>query len=298
MYILEPVFHETIWGGKELGKYINRDVNKLGHLYLVSGRPNMSNIIVNGNFAGQTLCEVFKSQKEKWNMSEYQEFPLTIALVDATENLSIQVHPDDETAERLENLRVGKTESWLFLKAPGSGWIYGGCQCETKEQVKKAVENGNMEEITRKLPVQKGDYVCIEDGMLHAMTAGSVVYEIEYGGDLTYRFYDYERKDSLGQFRELHIEKAIEAIKPGKNPQAKVMPKYEWVSETSYEICRMQGVSEYKNSSKEMECISIVEGYGCCDGCKIYGGMSILLLPGEKLENLQLEDIIIARIKR
>lgn len=298
MYILEPVLHETVWGGKELTEYVKSDIDKLGHLYLVNGHQGMSNKIMNGCYAGKTLREVFEIQKENWNLSVYEEFPLTIALVDATENLSIQVHPDDEAAEKLEKQKIGKNESWVFLKAPNSGWIYSGCECKTKEEVKTAVEQGRMEEITGKLSVGQNDYVCVEEGTLHAMTAGSVVYEIEYGSDFTYRFYDYNRKDDSGNARELHVDKAIEAIKPERVPHVRNNMDSEWISEKYYEIRRTQNSCDYRNVGKEIECISILKGTGSCEGCEISGGMSILLLPGERLERVILDDCIIARIRR
>lgn len=298
MYILEPVFHKTIWGGKELAGYVKCNINNLGHLYLVNGHRGMSNVIKNGQYKGATLQEVFDKQKNAWNLSDFEEFPLTIALVDASENLSIQVHPDDKVAEKLERKKIGKTESWLFLKAPKTGWIYSGCQCATKEQINEAITQGKMEEITSKLPIADNDYVCVEDGTLHAMTAGSVVYEIEYGSDYTYRFYDYNRKDASGQMRELHIEKAMEAIKPERVPNVRKNICCEWISEKHYEICRKNGLVSYQNQSKEIECVSILQGTGTCQGCEITGGNSILLFPGEKLENVELDDVIIARIRR
>ena len=137
--------HETIWGGRGLQKYVGEQAVKLGHLYMVNGHMGMSNKILNGSHKGRTLHDVFELQKHDWNMSGFEEFPLTIALVNASENLSIQVHPDDSLAERLENKRIGKTESWFFLEAPVDGWIYDGCRCNSKKEVMVAVSQGRME---------------------------------------------------------------------------------------------------------------------------------------------------------
>lgn len=114
MYILEPIIHETIWGGKRLNCYVSDKNRKIGHLYTVNGHRNMSNIILNGPDKGNTLHKIFEQNRYKWDLSKYDEFPLTIALVDATENLSIQVHPDDETAELLESRRIGKKNLGYF----------------------------------------------------------------------------------------------------------------------------------------------------------------------------------------
>lgn len=298
MYILSPVFHETIWGGNKLKKYTDREYKQVGHMYVVNGHENMSNTIINGPESGKSLKQVFDKEKEQWNLAEYEEFPLTIALVDAAQNLSIQVHPDDIVAQKLEGKRIGKTESWLFLDAPLSGWIYVGCCYETVEQVAKAVREGEMENITAHLPIKEMDYVCVNAGTLHAMTAGSLVYEIEYGSDYTYRFYDYNRKDEHGQGRELHIEKALESIAPDRKAMSQNISDDCWIQEDNYEICVLNNVDQYENTGKEIECITIVDRNGSAEGFGLYGGIGILLFPGEKLDKLCVEQMIIGRLRR
>ena len=135
MIILEPVIHETVWGGNRLNSYIKGKDGKTGHLYLANGHKDLSNRVLNGVHAGAALDQIFSIEKKNWGMEEYDQFPLTIALVDAKENLSIQVHPDDRAAEVLEKERIGKTESWIFLEEPESQWIYAGCSCSTKEEL-------------------------------------------------------------------------------------------------------------------------------------------------------------------
>ena len=298
MLILKPIIHETIWGGEKLYKYVADEENKkIGHLYLVSGRKGMSNEIINGRYKGKTLSEVFNIQKKAWKMEEYEEFPLTIALVDAFNNLSIQVHPDDVTAKRLEGKRIGKMESWLFLEGPDSGWIYDGCACTEEAQLKATIEERRMEEIAARLKVDTNDYVCIKAGTLHAMTAGSLVYEIEYGSDYTYRFYDYNRRDEQGNKRELHIEKALESIKLNLIPKVQKSVIGQWISEEKYEIQKVKKAENYQNLSCELECISLLDGEGMADGCKISSGMGVLLSPGEKLDNVTVHNAIIARMR-
>ncbi len=298
MYILEPIIHETIWGGDRLHRYLDDKKQKVGHLYLVNGHEGMSNVILNGQDKGHTLREVFLENREKWDMKEFCEFPLTIALVDASENLSIQVHPDDETAEKLEQKRIGKKESWLFLETPKSGWIYGGCMCDSAEELNEMLSKGKIEEITAHLPIHQFDCACVEAGTLHAMTAGSLVFEIEYGSNFTYRFYDYERTDFNGSQRELHTEKAVKSIKPQKNPSVIASKKEIWISEDVYEICWKANVSDYMNHGNEIECITVLEGTGNNSGVQIREGMSFLLMPGEEIRDVQFKNIIIARLIR
>lgn len=296
MYILKPVVHETIWGGDKLKRYTGEYNGKIGHLYMVNGHSGMSNMIMNGEYSGKKLADIFKDKKNEWNMVQYEEFPLTIALVDATNDLSIQVHPDDIAAEKLEHKKIGKKESWLFLNAPDSGWIYGGCACQTKEDIQKAIDENRMKDVTDHICINRNDYVCVDAGTLHAMTAGSLVYEIEYGSNYTYRFYDYDRVDDSGIKRELHIDKALYAINTQKRPKVQPSVFSGWISEEFYEICRMQSVNHYMNRSREIECIAVLDGSGKEEGVDIKSGMSILLLPGEKIEASCFNEVIVARL--
>ncbi len=298
MYVLFPVFHRTIWGGQKLRKYSEERLDQIGHMYIVNGHTEMSNKIANGAEKGKSLNQLFKEKKIEWNMDEYQEFPLTIALVDAAENLSIQVHPDDEIAEVLEGKKIGKKESWVFLDAPEEGWIYAGCNCDNREQIEDAIGRGEMESVTKHFPVKKMDYVCVQSGTLHAMTSGSLVYEIEYGSDYTYRFYDYERKDADGRERELHIEKALQAVSPGRIVRKTSVRESKWVSENEYEICLLNNIRGYRNTGQELECIAILDGEGTVEDIRLTAGMGIILLPGEIIENADLRRIVTARIRR
>lgn len=296
MYILEPIIHETIWGGDKLKRYTGNYNGKIGHLYMISGHKEMSNIVLSGESKGKKLAEIFEAYKNEWNMGQYEEFPLTIALVDATDDLSIQVHPDDEIAEKLEHKKIGKKESWLFIDAPDEGWIYGGCACGTIEDVQKAINDNMMQEVTDHLPVNKNDYVCVTAGTLHAMTKGSLVYEIEYGSDFTYRFYDYDRVDDSGNKRELHIDKAMNAIKIGNRPKVEHIIDSKWITEDVYEICKMKCMSKYVNWGQEVECITILDGFGRECDVDIKSGMSVLLLPGEEIDSSHFNEFIVARL--
>lgn len=297
MFVLKPIIHETIWGGKRLQKYVEDCDSQIGHLYLVNGHAGTSNIIMNGNYCGKTLKEAFDAEKFRWKMGEYEEFPLTIALVDASDSLSIQVHPDNIAAERIEGERIGKMESWLFLEKLNTDWIYAGCLCDTKKDLESAVMDSKVEEIVGRLQISPNDYVYIEAGTLHAMTAGSLVYEIEYGSDYTYRFYDYNRTDGKGNKRELHIDKAIEAVKLGIQPKVHRNVGGQWISEEKYEIRKVEYIERYENTGNKVECIVLLEGNGVLEGCKVSGGMGILLLPGEKLEEIDIRSGIIARVR-
>ena len=296
MYILEPVIHETIWGGNRI--LHNSDGKKIGHLYMVNGHNGLSNIIVNGEDKGKTLRQLFDIKKKDWNMDCFTDFPLTIALVDASDNLSIQVHPDDKTAEKLEGAKIGKKESWIFLSAPYEGWIYAGCNCQTVDEIKQAVESGKTESVVEHLSIKENDYVCVSAGTLHAMTKGSLVYEIEYGSDFTYRFYDYNITDETGKKRELHIQRALQSVRPSLKTNVKTCSIDSDCDEDVYVVQRKDVSAGYKNNTNTVECISVLNGSGKMDGVYIKTGMSILLSPDETLPKNDFSDVVIARLNR
>lgn len=179
MIVLETIQHETIWGGSKLAKIAGLEKTRIGHLYSVYCREGISNTILNGEWKGEKLNDSFSKWKKEFGMEDYEYFPLTIALTEANENLSIQVHPNDDMANKIEHISKGKRESWYFLQAPFSGSIINGCICETEKQKREMLEEKKYIEMADKLPVCVGDYVFVEPGTLHSLTAGSLVYEIE-----------------------------------------------------------------------------------------------------------------------
>lgn len=260
MLKLKPIVHETIWGGTKLLKYYG-EAARIGHLYSVVDEPEHESLIENGPYAGRTLNEWFAENRERFGLSKYERFPLIIALVDAAEHLSIQVHPDDAIAGELEGAPFGKNESWYFLEAPVSGWIYNGCRGNWLEE--SGIDH---------LSVRAGDYVYVEAGTVHALTAGSYLYEIEENSPYTYRIYDFERTDDRGNRRELHVEKASQAVKPEKRSAIR---RYngEAIRERMYETEELRQRGVYRNESGKLECLTVVEGAEI--------GVSIMLEPGE-----------------
>lgn len=287
MISLKPLIHETIWGGTRLRKYVDDDSNTIGHLYLVNGHSNMSNIVDDGEYDGVSLWELFLMKKALWGMEEFEEFPLTVALVDATDSLSIQVHPSADAAYKIEGKKWGKEESWLFLEASQSGWIYAGCRATCMNDVEKAIEELQMERITDRALIKKGDYVCIKPGMLHAMTAGCITFEVEFGSDFTYRFYDYNRRNNLGEARELHIEKAKKSLSIGKKPEIQHPEIGKWLKEENYEMALLANIEGYTNGSDVAEIISELD-------C----GKSYIVEPKEKLNfNKMVDRAVVVRLR-
>lgn len=282
LIVLETFTHETIWGGKKLAPYAGIKSDKIGHLYSLCCENGLETRIANGAYKGQGFQRYFEDNKEKFGLGKYQEFPLILALVEANDNLSIQVHPDDRVALEEEHAEYGKNESWYFLEAPTSGVIYNGCLALDNGQVRKKMEEDDLMSVVDTLVVSTGDYVYVEAGTLHALSAGSYLYEIEENSPWTYRMYDYNRTDSNGNKRELHIDKAMKALK--LKSKSKVVnlgnaPK----EERRYVIQKYENISDYINTSTTLECLTVIKGTCVADGVQASVGTTIVLEPGEKI---------------
>ena len=280
MLILKTIIHNTIWGG---------------HLYSLYCREGISNEILNGAWKGQCLNDVFPFLKADFNLAHYPYFPLTLALTDARLNLSIQVHPNDQMARQLEHQTRGKRESWYFIRAPHSGTIINGCTCRDKADEENMIRHGEFLKMADTLPVKVSDYVFVEPGTLHAITAGSLVFEIEEGSDSTYRFYDYDRVDADGNPRELHLDKAITALDIRLKSKVQTCSGHE-IREKTYATRLITNTATYHNESATLECFTFVEGSLVCHDLQVDEGSTLLLWPGEILDTSQVRLAFISKI--
>ncbi len=293
MLILKPIAHETIWGGEKLSPYCDIKSNKIGHLYSLVSNGEFESEILNGKYKGKTFKTYFDENKNRLNMAKFKEFPFVLALVDASDDLSIQVHPDDKLAREIEHSDFGKNESWYFIDAPESGKIYNGCRAKTKEELINKVKENMYDDIIDYLVVKKGDYVYVQAGTLHAMSKGSFVFEIEENCNATYRVYDFNRTDKNGNKRQLHTQNALLAIDVNKKSKAE---KYnEEKRARFYSTQLFKNVTEYKNTSDTLECLTIIEGGGVVENIKVQKGMTLALEPCDKIE-LNKTDFIISKI--
>lgn len=263
MLILQPVIHETVWGTDLLSDLYDPECKHIGHLYSCNPEENGSNLIMNGHYKGRTLYEYLTEQGKN-----HTDLQFVIALVTPGENLSIQVHPSSGPHK--------KNESWLFLKKPASSFIYNGCKTTDKTQIERQMRLGSPDSVTQKLYIENGDYVYVQAGTLHAMTAGCIVYEIEELHGQTYRFYDYGRLDQNGQPRELQIEQALCHLRCENRSIA--VPFAGTKAEEKYEVTVVNG-GMYRNLSDKLECLTLIEGISALAELKI--GMSVILEPNE-----------------
>ena len=219
MYKFKPLLKQTLWGGNKIiaFKHLDLQMEHVGESWEVSGIKGCESVVAGGPDEGKGLNQLVHEQKGllvgKENYERFgDEFPLLIKFIDAHQNLSIQVHPDDETARR-HGKGHGKTEMWYVLKSASGAQLYNGLrQHITPETYKQMVENGTITNALAHYTVHEGDVFFIPAGRIHSIGAGAFVAEIQQTSDVTYRIYDFKRKDKNGNYRELHTEKAAEAI--------------------------------------------------------------------------------------
>ncbi|WP_311375922.1 type I phosphomannose isomerase catalytic subunit [Anaerococcus lactolyticus] len=210
---LEGKFSEKIWGGSRLKTEYAYPIpsDKTGEYWAISGMEDASSVVINGDFKGESLRDIYRNHKDLFANSKEENFPLLVKIIDAADDLSIQVHPDDEMAARLENSK-GKTECWYILNEEDASIVFG-LKVKSKEEAIKLIDERKWTDLLREVSTQKGEFFFVRAGTVHAIKKDSLILEIQQASDITYRLYDYDRKDADGNLRQLHLEKSKEAIK-------------------------------------------------------------------------------------
>lgn len=215
----QPLLKQTIWGGNKIApfKKIDNSPKGIGESWEVSGVRGNESIIANGEYAGKKLNELVKILKAdlvgKDNYARFaNDFPLLVKFIDAREQLSIQVHPNDEQAHKKGELR-GKTEMWYVMKSEENASLRTGLtKSITPKEYKAMVENDTITEALTEYKVKEGDVFFLPAGRIHSIGKGCFLAEIQETSDITYRIYDFKRVDKFGHMRELHTEQAAECI--------------------------------------------------------------------------------------
>ena len=216
-FTFRPICMERVWGGRRLAELFGKELPPevpIGETWEISDRPEAISEITNGPLAGRNL---------RWLMENHSadllgdapaingRFPLLVKLIDAVEDLSIQVHPPEAIAEQLDG--EPKTEAWYIAHADPGARIYAGLKGETTRKTFEAnLRNGTLDECVHYLDVKTGDALFLHSGRLHALGGGTVVIEVQQNSDTTYRVFDWNRTGLNGQPRELHIEQALASI--------------------------------------------------------------------------------------
>lgn len=215
---LKPAFKSYLWGGHRLKEEFSKNFtdDKVAETWELSMHEDGPSVVISGEHTGLTLKEyVDKRGKEVLgvNGNNFDFFPILVKFIDAAQDLSIQVHPDDAYALEVEG-EYGKNEMWYILDAEEDAFIYYGTNQElSQEAFRSAIENNEVLDTLKQVPVKAGDVIYVEAGTIHAIGEGILLCEVQQNSNTTYRVYDFNRKDKDGNLRELHIDQAIEVSK-------------------------------------------------------------------------------------
>ena len=285
---LEPVFKNMLWGGRKLETEFGYQIpdGPVGECWAISAHPNGDCTIATGEYAGQKLSWLWDNHRELFGGVEGDRFPLLIKIIDAKEDLSIQVHPDNAYAAEHENGSLGKKECWYVLDAEPGQQIIVGQNARSREEFAAMVEAGRWDELVNKVPCKKGDFFQVDAGTVHAIMGGTVVLETQQSSDITYRVYDFDRPQADGTLRELHLDKALDVI-----DYASAAP-----STGSVEVPSSDGTAvlesnecytvEYVRVTDALTvptphpftCVSVIEGSGTLNGEPVAKGSHLLAL--------------------
>lgn len=270
----EPILKDRIWGGTKLKTYLNKPIASeiTGESWEISTVENDVSIIANGVFKGKSLNELINDFPEQVLGTKVfeqfgKQFPLLFKYLDAREDLSIQVHPNDELAAKRHN-SFGKTEMWYVMQADDEArLIVGFKEKSSSEEYIQHLENKTLLSILDTKKVKKGDVFFLETGTVHAIGAGTVIAEIQQTSDITYRLYDFDRVDANGNTRELHVDLALEAINYDKVEAQKEYLKIENTSnevvDCSYFTTNFIPLNGNLNVNKNQNSFTV---YMCVDG--------------------------------
>ncbi len=209
---IKPIFKEKLWGGTRLRDKYHFDIpsDTTGEVWAVAAHPEGDCRIEGGKFDQQYLSDVYKENREFFGHCNKDEFPLLVKIIDAQKDLSIQVHPNDDHARSL-GLPHGKAEAWLILDTAEKGEVIVGHSCQTKAELAQVLYNPTSYDWLQRFSVRPNQFYYLPGGTVHAVGAGTMVYEIEQNSNIAYRIYDYERLEGAAK-RELHLDKALHAI--------------------------------------------------------------------------------------
>ena len=288
---------DYIWGGNRLREEYGKvsDSDKIAESWELSCHKDGESMIADGEFAGMTLTAFIEKAGREFlgkNCRRFEYFPILIKLIDAKDNLSVQVHPNNEYAQKVEG-EYGKTEMWYIVDCdPGAELLYGFEHNISKEEFERRIKDNTLLEVTNSVKVHKGDVFFIESGTLHAIGKGILIAEIQQNSNTTYRIYDYGRVDANGKPRQLHIDKAVEVteLTPPKYPykaigDEEVKDGYieQLLSRCEYFRVKKLKVQEkctLEAGSNSFNSILILDGEGELDGVKLKKGESCFIPSG------------------
>jgi mannose-6-phosphate isomerase len=311
----EPIFQYRLWGGRRLAKWSRTGLpgdGPFGEAWILSDRDDFASKVAEGPLAGKTLKELFSEHKAEMlgtQVGQFERFPLLLKFLDASEMLSVQVHPSDDLKDLLPPGERGKTESWLVMESePGSSIYAGLMPGVTPETMRAKSADGTVEEDLASFQPAPGDGLFIEAGTVHALGGGVVVFETQQNSDVTFRLFDWNRVDEkTGKSRELHIEQAIQstnfnavAVQPSvpKVEETEPAKKEELFSSEFFVVERFVGDKPFTvGAENAMRVLVALEGKGKLGEADVRPG-DVYVLPASAgvLEFVPSGSVVLAQV--
>lgn len=279
---LSPYMKEVVWGGTKINEIFSyeTDSKNIGEAWIVSANKNGYSTVKNGELKGLTLKELWDNHRELFGNMQKPEFPVLLKYIDARDDLSIQVHPNNEYAIKHDKENNGKAECWYVIDCEKDADIIIGHNAKNKEELTEMIEQKKWKELLKIRKVKKGDFFDIPTGTVHAIRKGTLIFETQQNSDLTYRLYDYDRLQN-GKLRPLHIQKSIDVItcpdietkKEITNEKRQILVDNEYFK---VEKITLNGKETIKNN-QYFSIICVLEGQGIVNGYEIKKGDNFII---------------------
>lgn len=270
LIVLKPVLHNNIWGGRLLESFgYDLPDGPVGECWGISAHPHGDCVVDGGPFDGMHLSELWRDHHELFEGAEGDRFPLLVKVLDALDDLSIQVHPGDAYAASHEHGSLGKHECWYILGCHEHAHIIVGQHAHDRAEFAQMVADRRWDDLVNHIPIKPGDFFDIAPGTLHAIMGSTLVLETQQSSDITYRVYDYDRRQADGSLRELHLEQAMDVIDYGTKPASGEVtaPEVDGVTKLldcpNFDVERIrvrEGAPVTIVQDHPFRCISVVEG--------------------------------------
>ncbi|MEM1297154.1 MAG: TIGR04282 family arsenosugar biosynthesis glycosyltransferase, partial [Verrucomicrobiota bacterium] len=295
--VFQPVYQERVWGGRKLQEWLNRQLpneQPFGESWEMVDRPEAQSVIREGTFAGITLGDLWAQRRAEvfGKGASGERFPLLLKILDATQDLSIQVHPPQSAAEALNG--EPKTEMWYVAHAMPGAKLYAGLKSGvTREDVESAIRDGSLSEKVHEIEVKTGDCLFIPSGRIHAIGAGLLIYEIQQNSDTTYRVFDWNRTGLDGKPRELHVEESLQSIdfediEPGVAvPEGDTLVGCEYFEVEKWEL--KPGESRLAGGLGNFAIVTVIQGQ-IRSGNQVFGPGRFFGIPASGSSDLALES--------
>lgn len=291
---LNPFYKQAIWGGNRIKEYFNRQeiTSQIAESWEISTNEHGKSIVKNGRYQGKTLEQVFEDKKVRkeifgTKMLQEKKFPLLIKYIDANQNLSVQVHPDDVYAKEKEQA-MGKTEMWYIIDCKENAKIVLGMKENVKqEEIKEIIEQNRIKDYMNEVSVVPGDVIYIPSGTIHAILGGILICEVQQNSDITYRIYDWDRLGNDGKPRQLHTKQAIDTIKVNQKLEvihtSQIEEDKEIINSPYFKVkkIKVNGTYQEKSNLEIFDTFNIVKGEG------------VLKVKGEEYTLVQGDSFII-----